>query len=484
LHDAQPSPLPPPPSRPSAWLVAGLMISALAVIGVGAWVGWTMTQGDGPSYPVAWDPRVAEIADFVEQERGLEFLTPVHVDFLGEDDYRERVTTSADALTDDDREALDEYAAMLRALGLVQGDLDVFEEQNTLYGEGTLAFYDPADKRVVVKGTDLGPRARRTIAHELTHALQDQHFDLGKLADEAGDDGQLVYRSLIEGDASNVDDAYVQQELTEAERAEVGEEDVADSETAYADLEPALVALFAAPYALGPSFVAVLPDGKLDDLLRSGVPTEAVLFDPTRLDEDRADIEPPPTPEVSDDQTLVDEGSFGVFAWYVTLASRVDPRDALGVVDEWESDSYVTYLDGDTMCVTARFRGATDDDTDAMAALLEQWATTMPEGSASITDHPDFVELNSCDPGSDGGVEAENDAIESLQYPAGRLAYAAQLLEQAGRGGASRSTRDRAWCVADAIFDEFSLEELAATEADPDLVARAEAATASCLTGG
>ena len=46
---------------------------------------------------------------------------------------------------------------------------------------GTLAFYDPTDERVRVRGTEMTVGLEVTLVHELTHALQDQHFDLERL---------------------------------------------------------------------------------------------------------------------------------------------------------------------------------------------------------------------------------------------------------------------------------------------------------------
>ena len=43
---------------------------------------------------------------------------------------------------------------------------------------GILAFYDDQAKEVVIRGTTLDVSHRATLAHELTHVLQDQHFDL------------------------------------------------------------------------------------------------------------------------------------------------------------------------------------------------------------------------------------------------------------------------------------------------------------------
>src|SRR5439155_8733263 len=44
-------------------------------------------------YPDHWDPRVAELATFVEDERDLTFRHPVSVDFVPDDQFRKDVTS-------------------------------------------------------------------------------------------------------------------------------------------------------------------------------------------------------------------------------------------------------------------------------------------------------------------------------------------------------------------------------------------------------
>ena len=62
-----------------------------------------------------------------------------------------------------------------------------------------------------MRGTDLDDvDVRVTLVHELTHALQDQHFDLTKLdrgVETSGEDFALT--ALVEGDATSVEDDYL-----------------------------------------------------------------------------------------------------------------------------------------------------------------------------------------------------------------------------------------------------------------------------------
>ena len=74
-----------------------------------------------------------------------------------------------------------------------------------------LAFYLPTKKKFFVRGTEVDtPNAKVTVAHELTHALQDQHFDLTKLEKEAAKTHSSdALRSLVEGDAVRVQKLYL-----------------------------------------------------------------------------------------------------------------------------------------------------------------------------------------------------------------------------------------------------------------------------------
>ena len=73
---------------------------------------------------------------------------------------------------------------MFRALGLIEGDVDLFDKSNELQGKGIIGFYSYDDERLRIRGTELTPDVECVLVHELTHALQDQNFDLGKRFEE------------------------------------------------------------------------------------------------------------------------------------------------------------------------------------------------------------------------------------------------------------------------------------------------------------
>ena len=125
---------------------------------------------DDPDYPAAWDPRVQPYVDVVEDERGLEFKHPIHVDFLSVKDFRKKVTTDDADLTDKDREEIRQYAGLLRAAGLIEGGFDLLETMNRFQGAGVLGYYNGEDERIRIRGTKLTPAVESTLVHELTQA--------------------------------------------------------------------------------------------------------------------------------------------------------------------------------------------------------------------------------------------------------------------------------------------------------------------------
>ncbi|WP_435015298.1 hypothetical protein TA3x_002837 [Tundrisphaera sp. TA3] len=114
----------------------------------------------------------------------------------------------------------------LKALGFLPRDLNWKETMVRVYSEEIAAFYDPKTKTMHLIGEPAVAEPKKAtflesllglkkqgfdkdenktvIAHELTHALADQHYDLDKLHADAksDDDRSLALSALIEGEAT------------------------------------------------------------------------------------------------------------------------------------------------------------------------------------------------------------------------------------------------------------------------------------------
>ena len=158
-----------------------------------------------PATEAEIEEAVAEISDFVASERELDFVNPVQVELEGEGDFQDRLLADFD----EDADQLRNTEVFLEGLGLVDPGTDLVESMRSLLGVGVVGFYDPETDELVVRGAALTPYVRTTIAHELVHALDDQHLDLDRPEyDEADDEIGFGFSAIVEGNARRVENAY------------------------------------------------------------------------------------------------------------------------------------------------------------------------------------------------------------------------------------------------------------------------------------
>jgi hypothetical protein len=432
--------------------------AVLVVVALVAGAAFVLLRG-GKQYPSSWPEKVDPIARWVEKERKLSFDHPVEVNFLSSKEYSEVSGGGAAADVEPDAAAqkeMDDSLAQLRALGLVSGKVDLAKAGKTLSDSGTLAFYDPDSEAIYVRGTKITPAVRVTLAHELTHVLQDQHFDLQRLGD-LPESIAPVLRALAEGDAGRIEDAYVADVLDDAERAEYEKESKASGDEATktidAEVPPVLTALFASPYVFGPQLVDFLLD-KGDDQIDAALedpPTEEVLFDPLVYGTPAAEPKKVSVTPPSGSET-VNDGEFGATGWYLLLASRLAPGAALKATDGLAGDAYVTYREKDRVCVRVYAEGDTSNDGIELVGALQQWAAKSPKGTASVKLDGGIVQFQSCDPGAEAAAVGKV-SVDLLQVPVTRT----QVYLSARDQGATAKT---AACFGNAVVQRFSLAQL------------------------
>jgi hypothetical protein len=158
-----------------------------------------VNQSDGLS-AAEREAFVARTMARVELIRGLEFESTVPVEVVSRETYRNdssNVSGEGDPWNDQ----------VWEALLLVGEDRSITEVFDELYGGAVLGYYSPSEDRIVVVSDSLDPAIdRATLAHELVHALQDQHFGLNGTPQTQ--DAQLAEDGLVEGDARLVEAMY------------------------------------------------------------------------------------------------------------------------------------------------------------------------------------------------------------------------------------------------------------------------------------
>ncbi len=141
----------------------------------------------------------------VEETRGLNFLRDIHLASMSRSQY-------AASIYSGNSEAIDLYSIELKQLGFIPEDMDDFGQAVDSYNENfAAAFYVSGTDSIYVINPEnyMDFEFEFYIAHELTHALQDQHFNpftsyihpsISQSASNS--DFYLSQLSVIEGDAS------------------------------------------------------------------------------------------------------------------------------------------------------------------------------------------------------------------------------------------------------------------------------------------
>lgn len=445
-------------------LIAALVVLVLAVAG-GIALGLSSTKS-GPSYPSAWDPRIAPLAAIAEKDRGLKFLHPVYVDFLSPKEFAKEVTTGGKSLSATDRKQIAQAEGMLRALGLISDKTDLLKEMNTLNSSGILGLYSYDDKRIRVRGTALTPAVKVTLVHELTHVLQDQHFDLSatfKKLNASKTEDSSAFDALVEGDARRIETKY-RNSLPAAVRKELDKTDSADSAVftkASKNVPGFLVTEMGAPYALGEIAVTRAADGGgnagVDALFKTPPTHQIQIVQPWLMG--TAWTSPSfAKPTLSHGETELDRGEFGAFDLYLVLSDRIPAAQALAAADGWGADQYVGYSQGKRSCVRAAFTGQSAADTQRLESALSRWATGS-HGSATASLSGTTATLNACDPGTSVATPVDHSQA-ALTLLGTRNAIESQVEKEGG-------SQTVAVCFAKTVAQRFTIDQLQADSLPP-----------------
>jgi hypothetical protein len=144
----------------------------------------------------------------VEEIRGLKATVPITVQELDENAFLQALH-----VRNKSGKHVEAARAIWLAFNFAGPKADPAKIFQDTADEQVIGFYDEKTKSLVIRSSashaasvgDFGPEM--ILAHEVDHALQDQHFDLTHL-DELDGDRYLAAAALVEGDATEVMIAY------------------------------------------------------------------------------------------------------------------------------------------------------------------------------------------------------------------------------------------------------------------------------------
>jgi hypothetical protein len=136
--------------------------------------------------------------------RELQPTREVPFEFITREQFQSDLVALNDAEVPVEVRAAEER--LLKRLGLLPADANLEALVLELYGAQVLAYYQPEDGHfyIISRNQPFGATDKIVVAHEYTHALQDQHFDLkdNTISDPTQGDAQLAQLAVIEGDAT------------------------------------------------------------------------------------------------------------------------------------------------------------------------------------------------------------------------------------------------------------------------------------------
>ena len=347
-------------------LIVVLVVVALAGALLTAFTVERGTAAPRAAPDVTWPDDIAPIARRVEQIRGLRFRRAVPVRYV----HARHTVSPAVAVDARSLAVLEAAIAPYVAFGLLDGQIDAATLGGT--GPDVPAGVYSSDTREIRIGLPAGlASTRKVLAHELTHALEDQHFrDKDRSASTSTQ--SLAQRAVIEGSASVAQRRYLDARSNAAFQRVTGPAELESGDDASLQKWEFVDALAAAPYALGAAYIdaMVAPgDRTWDDVVVHPPLTDVLILDPLATPGSLWQSTDPGAVTGSTAPSLRLASALEVF---LILASRVDPGDALHVITHVSGVTMSTGTVDDRLCSDLAFATSTPDDP-SLVATLDRW---------------------------------------------------------------------------------------------------------------
>jgi hypothetical protein len=351
----------------------------------------TPTSTDDDGAPPETPADVQQIESQVEQVRGLQFLRDVAVQPVSADEIAGKLEDAFDETYP--KAFYDRRSVAWQTVGVMPRDTDIREALLAFQTGQVVGFYNPVDGELVFRadgGLDLVERV--TLAHELTHAIDDQHFDLSRIdrvAANCRDDAFQAALGAVEGSAQ----FFSIKVLFEFPPEDGDFSGLGDGGGMPDGVPPFMVDLQLWPYSAGQSFVTAL-DGRggtaeIDAALRRFPTTTEQILHPERFPGDtpaRVDV-PDLSRELGPGWGDLDVMQIGE-AWLAAmLGLRLDSATADAAAAGWDGGLYRAFTDGDDAAVVLATAWDSNADADAFAQALRGWLDA--EGQWGVVGRPD-----------------------------------------------------------------------------------------------
>jgi hypothetical protein len=343
-------------------------------------------------------PTIARVMEELEEIRGFGFERPVVADPVTQGEIAEGFSDYLDTALPE--EFYERRSLAWGTIGVVPPGTSLRDELFEYATTQVIGYYDTVTGELKFIGEqEPSPLERVTLAHELTHAIDDQRFGLEKL-DMLGaacrDEEAQAALALVEGNATFFMLRWAQRFLTLEEQLELGTE-AAQQTPPPSDIPPFVSAMQEWPYVDGMTFVMSLEgqggleavDAAFTDL---PVSTEQIIH-PERYPNDV------PVPvDVSDlagslgaGWTALDVQGVGEAWLSLALDLRLDRVEARDAAAGWDGGIYRAWTNGEQAAVVLATEWDSEAEATEFAAAMALWlrdggqaATVLPAEGTSV----------------------------------------------------------------------------------------------------
>ncbi len=330
---------------------------------------------EGPTPPL-----IAQVMRQVEMLRGFDYDHPVVAEPVSQAEIGRDIVEYTDKAYPKGQYA--RRSIVWDTIGVIPVGTSLRDAYESYGSSQVIGYYDTVTGELKFAGSESpSPLERITLAHELTHAIDDQRFGLERLdvmGAECRDEAAAAALALVEGNATFFMFRWAQTFLTAAEQVQVGIEAATQDATAEG-VPPFVARLQAWPYDQGMRFISALDSrGGLDEVNQAfrdlPVSTEQIIH-PERYPNDA-----PTSVDVPDLSAALGPGwgdldvmTIGEEWLQTALGLRLDGSEASAAAAGWDGGTYRAWSDGTHTAVVLSTVWDSEKDAEEFATSMADW---------------------------------------------------------------------------------------------------------------
>ncbi|MFH1422762.1 MAG: hypothetical protein ABIH42_08645 [Planctomycetota bacterium] len=366
--------------------------------------------------------KITKLKIEVEKIRGKNFKEEIKVTVKNKEDLRTMILK--DMEKEWSKEYIDKAKKVLVKFGYIKPELDLAKMVVDVFSEAIAGFYNPEDKELcLIKDAGSGVSQEEenfAAAHELTHALQDQYFDLRSFNRWVigNDDHGLSLKALTEGEATLLGFEYVMKKtvmnsiktspvgtLGDLMRMSIDLKKTTDPNSALAKAPAILIETTLFQYIKGTDFCHYFlkkNDWKDFDKLYENPPTSTEQIIHPEKFFDKIDY---PTlfkmPELKkvlgEEWELLENNCVGELALSILVKEFLTPQKAKKASEGWDGDKFQVLEDKKSNRIIIAWITTWDSDKDAheFASIYTDILKKKYNKPAEVVNNASFIYINS-----------------------------------------------------------------------------------------